>query len=220
MVEQSWGFYILMVVLFFVVGAIIVIIRYFEHKENLNKKDRQPDPLMRSIMAGFVVFAILILAEIVGVEGITVKKYWWIALTVMVSIFLFYIYMLRKKMPMPFEKQFEMVKEVISRIYQADPYIGDAYFNPLDMFMVTRERDSTGNTTEVGNFIIHFKGATVIPYLIKIDTIARRLMKVQHNPPTRVLNKLEEKELSIEKDKLVEEFGTYENDTNEKGKQQ
>lgn len=188
---------------------LIVVLRWIEYKQSEKQKDRPPDPIIKAFTLALITFLAICAGELFGAfpKGSTAKL-WWVYIAVFAVMFLFYLIVIHRRMPMNLEQQLRKTDDVIYRIYKGRRYGGYTNFLPLDACRTTAE----AGRNNVGDILITYNINGPIQFFVQWDKITWELLTCVPYPSANIKNRLLEKVLSKQRDVLAEEFGVGQND--------
>tara|TARA_Y100000310_G_scaffold344369_1_gene456807 strand:+ start:1981 stop:2625 length:645 start_codon:yes stop_codon:yes gene_type:complete len=192
--------------------ALIGFIMWLDYKKSKDGK-KQVDPVQKGLFLTFLLWGAMFMAEAVGFfESGWNRDHFYIHLILAFVVVGIFLIVASRKKPLSFKKQVSIVKNIVSDVYTATPYVGLANMDWLNVYKITKEGSIEEGTGQAGNFLLEFDSkSTLMKIWVKINVYTGQLLHLQKSPPILLENKLLGSD-SPYKDDYAEQF----EDKNEK----
>jgi len=187
-----------------ILAFLYLIIRLEYHRTETQESKRFRSPLFVTLVLSFVMIAIVLVMEGLGVldEG-WAKEHWWVFILFMVGIFWYNQRQLVKLKPMKMDKLEASMWELVYRRCKARPHRGISFGTPLPYHNVTEiKSQQSGQSTynKVVNFLARTTlfGGTYI--LVGLDIGNAYPLRYVENPDTQYVQKLFGREVAQQYD--------------------
>lgn len=162
--------------------AIIIVFAIIDYKRSMNKPDKKPSLLTRTIILSFAIILIIVIIKTLNGQKLT-KNDMWVFLAIMILMLLVNYYELRRFKPLSWKQLKSRFLSQIAEMYDAVPLELSSETNfghSYPFFKITKLTNKNGFLDVVANSVVKTNQGMI---LIKQDVFDGYPAEVIHDPP-------------------------------------